>query len=51
MDHDTLQIDMTIEDPKAYTRPIITQMIYQLRSNWHINEPFACTDYPRPEQP
>ena len=50
VDHNTLQIDMTIEDPKAYTRPIVTQMIYQLRPNWHINE-HACTDYPRPEQP
>jgi hypothetical protein len=41
---------MTIEDPKAYTRPIVTQMIYQLRLDWHINE-HACTDFPRPEQP
>ena len=50
VDHNTLQIDLTIEDPKAYTRPITAQMIYQLRPDWHILE-HACTDYPRPQAP
>ena len=47
-DHTSLQIDLTIEDPKAYVRPITAQMIYQLRPDWHILE-HACTDFPRPE--
>jgi hypothetical protein len=48
VDHTSLQIDLTIEDPKAYVRPITAQMIYQLRPDWHILE-HACTDFPRPE--
>jgi hypothetical protein len=49
-DPKTLSIDLTIEDPKAYTRPITAHMIYQLRSDWRIFE-HACTDYPRPLEP
>lgn len=47
IDHTTLQIDLTIEDPRAYTRPISAQMIYQLRPEWHILE-HACTEFGRP---
>lgn len=50
IDHDNLQIDISIEDPKAYTRPITAQMIYQLKPDWHIME-HACTDFPRPQAP
>ena len=48
MDQKSLQIDLIIEDPKAYTKPITSQLNYQLRPDWHILE-HACTDYPRPE--
>jgi hypothetical protein len=48
VDHDNLRIDLTIEDPKAYTAPITSQLNYQLRPGWKLNE-HACTDYPRPE--
>ena len=48
IDHDNLQIDLTIEDPKAYTQPIASQLNYQLKPDWKIME-HACTDYPRPE--
>jgi hypothetical protein len=47
MDHDNLRIDLTIEDPKAYTQPITSQLNYQLKPDWSIHE-HACTDYPRP---
>ncbi len=47
VDKNSLQIDMTIEDPKAYTKPIKALMNYQLRPDWHILE-HACTDFPRP---
>lgn len=50
VDPKTLQIDLTIEDPKAYTRPITAHMIYGLQPTWNVQE-HACTDYPRPEQP
>jgi hypothetical protein len=49
MDHDNLRIDLTIEDPKAYTRPITSQLNYQLKPDWRILE-HACTDYPKPEE-
>jgi hypothetical protein len=48
-DHDSLQIDLTIEDPKAYTRPIKSQLKYQLKPDWKILE-HACTDYPKPKE-
>lgn len=50
VDQKTLQIDLTIEDPIAYTQPITAKMIYQLEPKWHIEE-HACTDYPRPTAP
>lgn len=48
VDHTNLRIDLTIEDPKAYTQPITSQLNYQLKPDWKLNE-HACTDYPRPE--
>lgn len=42
-DHDTFVDDMTIEDPKAYTKPMTTQLVYQLKPDWHILEQF-CED-------
>ena len=48
IDHDNLRIDLTIEDPKAYTQAITVQLNYQLKSDWKIFE-HACTDYPKPE--
>jgi hypothetical protein len=48
MDYDNLRIDLTIEDPKAFTQPITSQLSYQLKPDWSLHE-HACTDYPRPE--
>jgi hypothetical protein len=42
-DHDTLMIDITIEDPQAYTKPLKTQRKYILKPEWNIME-YICED-------
>src|SRR5271165_4849873 len=42
-DAKTLQIDVTIEDPKAYTKPWGGRMMFELRPTWHISE-MICED-------
>ena len=41
--HDTLQDDVTIDDPKAYTAPWTGQQVFKLRPNWHLIE-YVCED-------
>jgi hypothetical protein len=41
--HDTLQIDMTFDDPKAYTKPWTGQQFFQLRPKWTLME-MICED-------
>jgi hypothetical protein len=41
VDHDTLQDDLTIDDPKAYKKPWTGQQIFKLRPNWHLLE-YVC---------
>ena len=43
VEHDTLQIDFTIDDPKAYTRPWSGQRIFRFRPGWEITEQI-CAD-------
>jgi hypothetical protein len=43
IDHDTLQDDVTIDDPKAYKKPWIGQQVFKLRPSWHLLE-YVCTD-------
>jgi hypothetical protein len=43
VDHDTLQDDITVEDPKALTKPWNTHVIFALRPDWEILE-YACAD-------
>jgi hypothetical protein len=43
VDSDNLQIDITMEDPKALAKPWKTQLYYQLKPDWDIME-LACTD-------
>jgi hypothetical protein len=43
VNHDTLQDDITIDDPKAYTKPWSAQLIFQLRADWDIGE-FICEE-------
>jgi len=46
LDHDTLQVDITIDDPKAYTRPWTGQRIFKLHPDWQITED-VCLDNPQ----
>ena len=43
VDGDALQIDLTFEDPKAYTQPWTGQKIFRLRPGWEISE-HVCAD-------
>ncbi len=43
VDHDHLVDDITIEDPKAYTRPWTTQIEFLLKPKWTLEEQF-CED-------
>lgn len=42
-DPDALRIDITLEDPKAFTRPLTATINFQLRPKWDIVEQ-NCTD-------
>ncbi len=42
-DRDNMQIDITMEDPKALIKPWVTQLFYQLRPQWDILE-LVCAD-------
>jgi hypothetical protein len=42
-DHDTLMIDIAVDDPQAYTAPMKTQRKFILKPGWNIME-FICED-------
>ena len=43
VDHGTLTIDTTIEDPRAYTKPWGGHAIYELKTGWDLGE-MICED-------
>ena len=43
VDHDTLQINFTFEDPKAFTKTWTSQKVFRLRTGWDIMER-VCQD-------
>ena len=43
-DQDTLVSDVTIDDPKAYTKPWTGQKVYKLRRDWQIMEMVLCEE-------
>jgi hypothetical protein len=43
VDRDTLQDDLTINDPKAYTKTWTGQQIFELKPSWHLGE-YICED-------
>jgi hypothetical protein len=43
IDHDTLQDDLTIDDPRAYTKPWTGQQVFKLKPAWHLFE-YICED-------
>jgi hypothetical protein len=38
-----LQIDVSIEDPKAYTKSWGGRLMFELRPDWHVSE-MICED-------
>jgi hypothetical protein len=48
-DHDTLQDDLTIDDPRAYTKAWTGQQVFKLRPNWHLIE-YICEDREQPDR-
>jgi hypothetical protein len=46
VDHDTLENTLTFEDPKTYTRPWSSTIVYKLRpgAEWALKEDVACED-------
>ena len=44
VDHDHLVIDITFEDPKAFTRPWRGTVLAQFRPGWEIGEVIPCED-------
>ena len=43
--HDTLIDDITIDDPKAYTRTWTGQKAFKLHPTWEVQEHVACEDH------
>ena len=43
IDHDSMEIDFTVDDPKAYTKPWGTKLIFVLKPDWKIMEQ-VCED-------
>jgi hypothetical protein len=43
VDANTLKLNLTIEDPKAYTKPWTSELTFQLRKDWNITE-MICED-------
>jgi len=43
VEQNSLQIDFVIEDPKAYTKPITSTLVFQLKPKWDIMEQ-SCMD-------
>jgi hypothetical protein len=46
VDHDTLENTLTFDDPKTYTRPWNSTIVYKLRSGaeWALKEDVSCED-------
>ena len=44
VDHDTLEIDMTLDDPKAYTKPWTEKVVRKLRPDWEITPSITCDE-------
>jgi hypothetical protein len=40
--HETLEVDLLFDDPKAYTKPWAAKKTYQLRPDWEILEYIIC---------
>jgi hypothetical protein len=43
IDHDSMELEFTVDDPKAYTKPWGTKLIFVLKPDWKIMEQ-VCED-------
>lgn len=44
IDYNTLQTDMTLEDPKALEKPWTQHIFHKLRADWDLMEDVRCTE-------
>lgn len=44
VNEDTLEVDVTYEDPKAYTKPRIGKLVFELKPDWELIEWISCED-------
>src|SRR5215472_846510 len=44
VDHETLENNLTFEDPKTYTKPWSSKIIYKLHPDWALHEDVICED-------
>jgi hypothetical protein len=44
VDQNTLQTDMTLEDPKALEKPWTQHIFHKLRPDWDLREEIRCTE-------
>ena len=45
IDYNTLQIDLTLDDPKALEKPWTEHIFRKLRPDWDIREEMRCTEH------
>jgi hypothetical protein len=45
LDHDTLEINLLFDDPKAYAKPWEAKKVFQLRPTWEILENHICDEH------
>ena len=43
VDHDTLNVGYTIDDPKSYAKPWTAQVVFKLHPEWQIQE-YVCAE-------
>ena len=51
LDYDTLKIDLTFDDPKAYTKPFTGQAMFEFRPDQELREALMCEDQIMAESP
>ena len=44
VDHETIRINLTFDDPKAYTQTWTGEKTIKLHPNWHVAEDVVCED-------
>ncbi len=45
LDHETLEMEFTYDDPEAYTKPWGGKRVYELKPDWLIMEQITCEDH------